>query len=1273
MVLLRSFLLAALAALLGLGSSTGSLSEGAFAQVQECTVTVQPGESIQEAIEAAEGGAVICLGEGTWEENLVIEKSLTLRGSGEEQTILASAQESMPILQVQGGEEVRVHLEDLSLARSLIQSSFISCVIVRMDERVQVNCPVGLVVQGRAAVTFQRGRLFENDNGIMTFGEPRVALRDVDVFRNDGGLVLEGSTHLTLQRSSLSSNGVGLKAKDSVEVLIENTSLSESDTGLSVQGSAHIRLVEVALSQNEQFGLRVPSEDRSTIEVQNSSIEGNGRCGVGVFSRQTRISGSSNVMRDNGIDLCGFAPASLRQPLVPPSGRTELAVPEDYPSLQEAIDALAPGGTITLAPGTYPEAGVLIWKPLTLKGAGSEQTILQNPESASKPVVLSLLAEARRVTIEDLWVEGASTPGQLTDGLWVEGEEITLRNIVVTNHSGNGFQVGGEESSVKLTLIGAEVSANTIGMAVRGTAQADFIDSRIAGNLTGLAINSFGRGGAAQVSLENTRIVNNEYYGLQVGGSAQVRLSNSSLSQNGEDFLGSRLDAVGLLVTQSSRVELIASSVSSNVGDGIRLRDSATVEIRDSAILDNKGCGIFVLSHRAQLRGTPNEMRANGVDLCGFAPAAVRRPLVPETGRTELSVPGDFPSLQEAVDALAPGGTIHLAAGTYEGATLWKPLTLKGAGPEQTILQARPRSWVAVSVLPDAREVTLQELSVTGAGTTERGLIFLVGGRGAGLLLYGSAATLRDVRVFGNEGRGLWLVNAPRVELQHLEAFDNGEHGLFLQGAPWGTIDAGSLELMFVPTVATLRESSLSHNGQGGLALRGLGQVRLYHTHMEDNTSCGLTMNGEWWVMGWGNRFSGNALGEACQDPSAPIRVEPVDLDRLRRTPPPQPHSRPQVRVPQDVPTLQEAIDLVADGGTILVAPGTYEETLEALNVGFVLRREGEGPVRLTSEDQLAGILIFADAPKEVRLEGVTVGPSFRYGLVVGGSADAALSDVEISGNGIGLFAQDESTVDLVGSRLLENKSLGLLICSDRRFLFKLEGTECSAGATLADTTISGNGGGLKVNDSAQASLTRTTISDSNLIGLSVCCRARVTLVNSEISGSQLTGLLVWGQAEATLIDSQVSDNGQLPVLREGISASGSARVRLQGTEVSHHKGHGLRIGGSAQVEVVQSVITDNGLREECRTRWICNGIAIEDQAYLLVEGSTIRGNADWGLAALQEQCGYGSNDFEGSVSFEGENVIEGNNTSGNQDGMGNPGEHPWNRPDVPDGQVCLP
>jgi pectin methylesterase-like acyl-CoA thioesterase len=35
------------------------------------------------------------------------------------------------------------------------------------------------------------------------------------------------------------------------------------------------------------------------------------------------------------------------------------------------------------------------------------------------------------------------------------------------------------------------------------------------------------------------------------------------------------------------------------------------------------------------------------------------------------------------------------------------------------------------------------------------------------------------------------------------------------------------------------------------------------------------------------------------------------------------------VRVPEDFPTIQTAIDAVAEGGTVLIGPGTYQENLK--------------------------------------------------------------------------------------------------------------------------------------------------------------------------------------------------------------------------------------------------------------------------------------------------------------------------------------------------------
>ncbi|MCI2437470.1 right-handed parallel beta-helix repeat-containing protein, partial [Candidatus Acetothermia bacterium] len=151
--------------------------------------------------------------------------------------------------------------------------------------------------------------------------------------------------------------------------------------------------------------------------------------------------------------------------------------------------------------------------------------------------------------------------------------------------------------------------------------------------------------------------------------------------------------------------------------------------------------------------------------------------------------------------------------------------------------------------------------------------------------------------------------------------------------------------------------------------------------------------------------------------------------------------------------------------------------------------------------------------------------------------------------------------------------------------------------------------------------------------------------------------------------NSQLSDNN------DGIVMGDSAQATITNSQLSGNGDNGIYTGGSAQAKIRDSTIESNGTNKYCKRKdHICNGIQVGKKSQVKIIDSKIIKNADWGVGAELKQCGSWD-DFTGQVAFEDMMLedISGNNTTGKKKGMGNPGNHYWNRPDILDGQVCLP
>jgi hypothetical protein len=203
-----------------------------------CTITVRVGDSIQATIDAAPSGAVICLEAGTWRENVTIDRSLTLRGTGAGSTQIVGLEATLPVIDMR--------TDGASAGSSLL------------DVRIE-----NLSVTG-------------GSSGIQLIGLAKVALVQVQV---------QGS------------GGFGVYASDG-QVAIENSTIRGNTSSGILIDSAHVTVKDSHVLSNLQNGIYILSHwTPSTVSLIGNMIAENAFFGVSLGDNFTGLL----TGQDNGI------------------------------------------------------------------------------------------------------------------------------------------------------------------------------------------------------------------------------------------------------------------------------------------------------------------------------------------------------------------------------------------------------------------------------------------------------------------------------------------------------------------------------------------------------------------------------------------------------------------------------------------------------------------------------------------------------------------------------------------------------------------------------------------------------------------------------------------------------------------------------------------------------------------------------------------------------------------------------------------------------------
>lgn len=296
-----------------------------------------PGDylTIQAAIDNAIAGATIVVSDGTYSENILIDKPLSLTSeNGSDTTLITAANENQHVVMV-SAENVSISGFDISGATTYYKAGIYFASGSHYGKASDNKCGYDDAHRNYIGISsFESDYLEISNNECNHWGPLGIHLEasigskviaNTVIRHNIGGIVLDNCDTCVVSDNYLLGNSTGIRViagKDNI--ITKNSSRSNTDIGIEIKSSGHVVISHNEVRTNNNNGIYINNSSTSSIlnnsvnfsgvgiylessgisEIMENTIENSGSSGIAVYStNNSHVSDNTLISNNYGIYL----------------------------------------------------------------------------------------------------------------------------------------------------------------------------------------------------------------------------------------------------------------------------------------------------------------------------------------------------------------------------------------------------------------------------------------------------------------------------------------------------------------------------------------------------------------------------------------------------------------------------------------------------------------------------------------------------------------------------------------------------------------------------------------------------------------------------------------------------------------------------------------------------------------------------------------------------------------------------------------------------------